>query len=169
MLIQTARLYISPLTFADASFMLELATDPDWLRYIGDRGIHDLDSARGWIETGPMTSFRDHGFALDRVALKQDDTPIGICGLLQRDDLSGPELGFALLPAFRGRGYATEAAGAVIRQTRDQLSQLPRLSAIVTPDNLASRNLLGKLGFVRDGDYRPASGDLKLERYRIEL
>ena len=149
--------------------MLALATDPDWLRYIGDRGIHDLDSARGWIESGPMTSYHEHGFALYRVSLERDDTPIGVCGLLQRDNLPGPELGFALLPAYRRQGYAREAAEAVIEQARASRPELSRLYAIVTPDNLASHRLLGKLGFDRDSDYRPDNGHSSVERYRIEL
>lgn len=166
---QTARLRISKLMPADAGFILELATDPDWLRYIGDRGIRDIDSARNWIETGPMASYRKHGFGLDRLALGQDDIPIGICGLLQRENMPGPELGFALLPAHRGRGYAREAAEAVVDQLRKGRPELRRLYALVTPDNLPSGNLLSKLGFVRDGDYRPDSANSLLQRYRLDL
>ncbi|MDJ0776608.1 MAG: GNAT family N-acetyltransferase [Gammaproteobacteria bacterium] len=166
---QTARLRIRKLMPADAGFILELATDPDWLRYIGDRGIRDLDSARNWIESGPMTSYRKHGFGLDRLGLGQDDIPIGICGLLQRENTVGPELGFALLPAHRGRGYAREAAAAVIEQLRKDRPELGRLYALATPDNLPSGNLLRKLGFVRDDDYRPDSANALLQRYRLDL
>ena len=169
MRIKTARLTIRPLTLADASFMLELASDPEWLRYIGDRGIHDLASARNWIESGPMTSCREHGFGLHRVGLGHDDTPIGICGLLQRDGRVGPELGFALLPAFRGLGYAREAAEAIIEQTRRDNLGLSPIYAIVTPDNLTSKALLDRLGFVPDGDAFADSGASSLERYRIEI
>ncbi len=169
MRIQTARLTIRPLNLADASFMLELATDPDWLRYIGDRGIHDLASARNWIESGPMTSCRDHGFGLHRVGLGHDDTAIGICGLLQRDGRVGPELGFALLPAFRGLGYALEAAATTLANTRQDNPALFPIYAIVTADNLASKALLDQLGFVPDGDASSDNDAALLERYRIEL
>ena len=169
MRIQTARLRIGHLTLDAARFMFDLATDPDWLRYIGDRGIHDLDGARHWIETGPMASYRDHGFGLNRLGLVGDDTPIGICGLLQRDNRVGPEIGFALLPAFRGQGYAREAAAAIIDQARQQRPALFPIYAIVTPDNLASRRLLAKLGFVLESDYRPQGGDSTVERYQLEL
>ena len=167
--IETRRLQLRRLRKSDAALILELVNDPDWLRYIGDRGVHDLDSARTWIESGPLASYRRHGFGLNRVARKSDSAAIGICGLLQRDDLDSPDLGFALLPAFRGQGYARDAASAVIDEARDAASELSHLYAFLTPDSRPSRKLLHKLGFVRDGDYRPRDATAALHLYRIEL
>jgi RimJ/RimL family protein N-acetyltransferase len=90
--------------------------------------------------------YRRYGFGLNRVALKAGDRPVGICGLLRREALPEADLGFALLPGFRGQGYACEAAQAVVGHGFEQLG-LPRIVAIVTPRNRPSRRLLRSLGF----------------------
>jgi RimJ/RimL family protein N-acetyltransferase len=69
-----------------------------------------------------------------------------MCGLLQRPELPGPDLGFAFLPAFRAQGYAFEAASAVMADARARLG-LETLLAIVNPENGASIRLLARLGF----------------------
>jgi len=69
-----------------------------------------------------------------------------MCGLVKRDTLEHPDLGFAFLPEAWGKGYAFEAASAVLKHTQDALS-LSRILAITNPDNDASIKLLGRLGF----------------------
>lgn len=144
--LETARLRLSPLSADDAEFILGLLNEPSFLRFIGDRGVRTMDDARRYIEEGPVASYARHGFGLLRVALKADDTPIGICGVLKRDTLPEPDLGFSLLPAYWDRGYAREAASAVIQQARRELG-LGLILAITSVDNEPSIRLLGKLGF----------------------
>src|ERR1700741_2419628 len=55
------------------------------------------------------------------VQFKASGQPIGVCGLVRREFLPGPDLGFALLPEFVGRGYATEAAHAGLRHAQHTL------------------------------------------------
>ena len=73
------------------------------------------------------------------------------------------DLGFAFLPQFRGRGYAIEAASAVLAYGKSCLG-LSRVVAILTPGNPRSARLLGKLGFQREGSARlqPDAEDLQL-------
>jgi RimJ/RimL family protein N-acetyltransferase len=87
------------------------------------------------------------GFGFNRVALKHCDTPIGICGFIKRDSLDHIDLGFAFLPDFRGKGFALEAARAVIDHGQ-QLLNLSQIVAIVNPANIASKKLLQKPEFV---------------------
>ncbi|MET0225207.1 MAG: GNAT family N-acetyltransferase [Dokdonella sp.] len=143
--IETPRLVLRELVDDDAAFILELVNDPAWLRYIGDKGVRDLDGARGYIASGPRASYARFGFGLWRVELKEGARPIGLCGLLKRDTLDDVDIGYAFLPGFNGQGYAFEAAEATSRHARDVL-QLARLVAIVSPDNRASIRLLEKLG-----------------------
>jgi len=89
---------------------------------------------------------RATGRGLLRVGLKSGDTPIGICGVLKRDTLPEPDLGFSLLPAWWSMGYAQEAASAVMRHARGALG-VGRILAITSVDNESSIKLLGKLGF----------------------
>ncbi len=143
--IETARLVLRELADDDAAFILELVNDPAWLRHIGDKGVRDLDGARGYIANGPHASYARFGFGLWRVELKDGGTPIGLCGLIKRDTLDDVDIGYALLPQFAGHGYAFEAAEATRRHAREVL-QLRRLVAIVSPHNAASIKLLEKLG-----------------------
>jgi RimJ/RimL family protein N-acetyltransferase len=143
--LETQRLALRRFTPDDARFVLELVNDPDWLRYIGDRGVRNLDDARGYIEKGPMAMYARHGFSLYCVELKSDGTPIGMCGLLKRETLEDVDIGFAFLPQFRARGYAREAAQATLAYGASVLG-LTRIVATTTPDNDASGALLGRIG-----------------------
>jgi RimJ/RimL family protein N-acetyltransferase len=142
----TPRLTLRELTPEDAGFMLALLNDEAFLRYIGDRGVRTVAEAERYIAAGPIASYERHGYGLYLAAIEASGEPIGICGLVRRDTLPEPDLGFALLPAFRGQGYAVEAAAAVVAHARDAL-RLPRLLAITSQDNDASMALLSKLGF----------------------
>ncbi len=143
--IQTDRLILRRLCADDAAFILELVNDPDWLRYIGDKGVRNLDDARGYIENGPVASYARHGFGLWRVERRDDGTPIGMCGLIKRDTLEDVDIGFAYLPRFRGCGYAREAARATLAYAAESIG-LRRVVAITSPDNAASGRLLEAIG-----------------------
>ncbi|MFZ5494090.1 MAG: GNAT family N-acetyltransferase [Verrucomicrobiota bacterium] len=145
MLLETDRLLIRELTPADAAFILELLNEPAFIQYIGDKGVRDLAGAEKYIREGPLASYAKHGFGLWCVMLP-DHTPIGMCGLLKREFLDHPDLGFAFLARHRGQGYAHEAASAVLRHAREHL-KLTTLHAITAFKNPDSVKLLGKLGF----------------------
>jgi RimJ/RimL family protein N-acetyltransferase len=144
--LSTPRLRLSPFTLDDAPFVLELVNDPDWLRYIGDRNVRGLEDARRYLREGPIASYARNGFGLLRVALATTAEPVGMCGMVRRDTLPGPDLGFAFLPRYRGHGYAREAVDAVLADARERL-RLDRILAITTPDNAGSIALLEKAGF----------------------
>jgi ribosomal-protein-alanine N-acetyltransferase len=144
--LETDRLVLRPLTFDDAPFILELLNDPDWLRYIGDKGVRTLEDARRYIETGPIESYAKNGFGMLLVELRSDRTPAGLCGLVRRDVLPGPDLGYAFLPAYRRSGYAREAVKAVLRFAREAAG-LDRVLAITSPANERSIGVLEHFGF----------------------
>lgn len=142
---ETERLILRRLEPGDAAFIVELLNDPDWLRYIGDKGVRTLDDARAYLENGPIAMYARHGFGLYCVELKSDSTPIGMCGLIKRDTLPDVDIGFAFLPQYRARGYAREAAQATLAHGRDAIG-LKRVVAITSPDNDASGRLLQAIG-----------------------
>ena len=142
---ESARLRLRQLLDTDAPFILELLNEPDFIRNIGDRRIRTLEDARSYIQHGPMVSYSQHGFGLFLVELRENAAPIGICGLLKRDYLDDIDVGFALRESYRGRGYAFEAAAAVMRHGREDLG-INRIVAITSPDNDASMKVLRKLG-----------------------
>jgi ribosomal-protein-alanine N-acetyltransferase len=143
--LETERLRLRRLTPDDAPFIVELLNDPLFLRFVGDKGVRDRAGAEQYIRQGPMASYARHGFGLFHVATKDGDAPIGMCGLLKREILEDVDIGFAYLPQFGGRGYATEAAAAVMDYGRTTLG-LKRIVAITAPDNAASQNVLKKIG-----------------------
>ncbi len=162
--IETRRLKIRWLEVGDAPFIYTLVNDPTWIRYIGDKNVSNLEDAKAYIETGPLEMYRNLGFGLNHVSLKEDGTPIGICGLLKRETLDDVELGFAFLPEFRRQGYAFEAATAILDYGRIKLG-ISRIVAILTPDNVASRKLLCKLGFEFENSFQKEPNLDKLNLY----
>src|ERR1051326_2497227 len=111
---ETARLKLRELGADDAAFILELVNEPGWLRFVGDRNVHSLDDARGYIARGPAASYEKHGFGLWAVELAASGEPLGMCGLVRRATLEDVDLGFAFLSRHWGQGYAREAAAAVV-------------------------------------------------------
>jgi len=86
---------------------------------------------------------------------------IGVCGFVKRDSLPEPDIGFALLPQYEGKGYAAESARAMMDYGRDRLG-FKRVLAITTLDNKASGRLLEKLGFRFDREVQMGGETLKL-------
>jgi len=165
--IETSRLNLRWLDADDAGFILRLLNDADWLHFIGDKNVANPEQAKTYIENGPRAMYRQQGFGLNRVALRENDTPIGICGLLQRETLQYSDLGFAFLPAFRRQGYAYEAARAVL-QDGFTTFDMPRIAAVLNPANLASAKLLRKLGFRLDKKIQMEPKQAFLDLYLID-
>ena len=144
--LETERLSLRQFTVDDAQFILTLVNEPSFLRYIGDKKVRNLEDARQYILNGPVASYERNGFGQCVVELKDSRTPIGMSGLLKREELPDPDIGFALLPEFRNKGFAFEVAAAVLQYAGDRLG-LERILAITTLDNDASIALLTRLGF----------------------
>ena len=144
--LKTERLILRELNADDAPFMLALLTDPGFLRNVGDRGVHTLDQAREYIIAGAIASYRQHGFGLWAVRRVDDPACIGVCGLIRRETLDDVDIGYALLPEWRGQGYALEASEACMELGQQRFG-LQRIVAITSQDNPASVRLLEKLGF----------------------
>lgn len=141
----TPRLRLERFGEDDAAFILRLVNEPAWLHYIGDKGVRTLEDARGYLRNGPMAMYERHGHGLYRIDHAGSGTPIGMCGLIKRDNLADVDIGYALLPEHCGQGYAEEAARATLQLARERFG-LRRVVAIVTPGNARSTQLLLKLG-----------------------
>ena len=142
---ETERLVLREMTPADAPFLHALLTDRDFLTHVGDRGVKTLEDAARVIPERYMAGYARDGFGVYVVIERASGTPLGMAGLVNRDGLDNVDLGYAFLPAARGRGYAVEAARAVIDWADAQ--GITPLLAIVNPDNGRSIAVLEKLGF----------------------
>ena len=162
----TQRLILRRLDIDDAAFMLRLVNEPSWLRHIGDKGVRSIGDAERYILNGPVKMYADMGFGLYLVALKEQQQPIGICGLIKRQALEDVDLGFALAAEYCGNGYAYEAAVATLAHGRTDFG-LRRIVAITAADNAASIGLLEKLGFEWQRKIRLAPDSAELELYAL--
>src|SRR5690349_16881544 len=111
-IIETERLILREFTIEDDQFILELLNSPGWLRFIGDRGVRNLNDASNYLQSRIIGSYELNGFGLWMMVVKETNTAVGLCGLIKRDGLDDVDIGFALLPGFEGNGYAWEAASA---------------------------------------------------------
>lgn len=165
--LETERLTLHRLSDAsqsDCAFVLRLLNDPDFLRFIGDRGVHELADAAPYLRRGPMASYAANDFGLLRVQRKSDGASIGMCGLVRREPLAHPDLGYALLPEYRSQGYVAEAGAAVLADAHARLHQSTIL-AVVVPENLPSIRTLRALGFNWRQDLRLPGDDTLLHLY----
>lgn len=152
------------MALSDAAFFLRLLNEPSWLENIGDRGVRSGADAESYIRKNIWGQYETHGYGMYLVETPAMPTPIGLCGLVKREFLSSPDLGFALLPEWVGNGYAAEAAGAVIEHAESRLG-IERLYAIVNRRNQRSLRLLERLGFRHEGPVQiPPAGE-EIERF----
>lgn len=155
--LQTERLMLRKLTLDDTDFIIELVNSPGWLQYIGYRNIHTTEDAEKYLQDGPLKSYELNGYGLLLIQLKTTKAPIGMCGLIKRDALPLPDLGYALLPAHEGKGYITEATSSYLAYVQQHF-YLPKLLAITNLDNEKSIRVLEKLHFAFER-YMNMSGD----------
>lgn len=166
--LETDRLIVRWLSIEDAEFILQLLNEPSWLRFIGDKGVRSLKDARNYILNGPVEMYSRLGFGLYLVELKEEVASIGICGLIKRDSLEDIDIGFAFLPKFWGRGYAYEAASAVMEYGRKTFG-LTRLVAITSTDNYISAGLLEKLGFNFERMIKLSDDSEEIKLFAVDL
>lgn len=162
----TDRLRLRWLTEDDAALMLAMWNDPDFIRHVGDRRIRSLPEALQAMRDGLLKLYDDYGYGPYLLEPLEGGPPMGICGLFKRDNLEYPDIGYGLLPRYRGRGYALEAASAVLKHVRNDLG-LPQIKAIVSQANRSSVRLLEKLGMQAEATLRMPGEDEDVVLYGI--
>ena len=143
--ITTKRLAFTNITEEDALFMLELVNTDGWLKFIGDRNVHSEQEAISYIKK--ILDNKSINYWVIRI--KETGIPIGVLSFNKRDFLDFFDLGFSLLPSFKSKGYAYEAANALINELPLKHFE-STIVALTNPDNEVSINLLKKLGFQLD-------------------
>jgi len=143
--LETERLILRQQTIQDAGFLLELMNEPGFIKYVADRGLRTTTDAAEYLREKIIPSYEKFGFGFYRVELKECGTPVGICGLMKRETLEAVDVGFSILERFCGKGYAFEAAAAVMDYGRTVLG-LREIVGVTAPDNRVSIRLLEKLG-----------------------
>ncbi len=158
--LETDRLLIRPLTRNDSKFMLKLLNTEGWLQFIGDRNVKNEADANNYIEQIAGTA----KYFYNVFALKETGQPIGIVTFLERDNQEHPDIGFALLQEFEGKGYAFEASSRYLDELKNT-GQYENIIGITYTDNFKSIKLLTKLGLKHELDYEEA--EKSFSRYSI--
>jgi len=153
----TERLTYRRVNVDDDAFILALLTSPGWLKFIGDRGVSDLASARRYIKEKIFPAYRQPGGGPFLAIRKTDGVVLGNVGTYQRPGLNRPDFGFAFLPEYHSQGFAHEASLAGLDYAKKYGHQ--EVLAITLPDNAPSLKLLTKLGFQRQPDLVTLPGD----------
>jgi len=161
--LETLRLHIRKLEVSDAAFIHTLVNTPNWIRYIGDKGIHSVEAAADYIYS--ILSHQQKHYWV--VSYKADQIPIGILTFMQRDHLEYPDFGFAFLPSFTRQGYAYEGCVALLSQLF-LCGAFHDVFAITLIHNTASIGLLQKLGFVKWNMIEVAGEQLYTFRLNID-
>lgn len=150
-MLETGRLRLRPLRASDAVLQRELWSERDDRVPAHRRLSPDGHPTIAELEERIRAGARGHSIGLLAVEVIASRDVIGCCGLI--DSVHGaaeqPEIAFELLRRAWGRGYATEAAGAVVGWA--DAAGVPRLLATVREWNTASRRVLDKLGFEETG------------------
>ncbi|MCC5994829.1 MAG: GNAT family N-acetyltransferase [Oceanicaulis sp.] len=140
----TARLALRPLRLADAPFLALEGGRPEVARMVARVPSPSLVQGAELFVTA-MQASEDAGHDLVRmITARRDGRRLGVIGLHGR----GPDvrdLGYWLACSFWGRGYAGEAAAAMVELARAR--GLSRLTAGHFCDNPASARVLERLGF----------------------
>ncbi|MEZ4910106.1 MAG: GNAT family N-acetyltransferase [Saprospiraceae bacterium] len=143
---ETERLYLRPVNETDAAFILTLFNSPSWRANIGERNVHTVEEAENYIRVKMISQIERLGFGNYTLSLKANGNKIGVCGLFDRPNLEGIDLGYALLDDYTAQGYATEAAKCIMKAGLEDF-HLDMLLAITKPSNKASQRVLEKIGF----------------------
>ncbi|OQP73560.1 acetyltransferase [Xanthomonas phaseoli pv. syngonii LMG 9055] len=147
----------------DAEAMLALVNDPAFIA-----GIRTREQAREHVREWAQAHQQQHGFAHWALEMRDGSAFMGTLGLLCRETLPVPHIGFALLPAYRGKGYVTEAGRAVLEHARQGLG-LTQVCAIVSPGNAESIRALEALGLRYDSLRVLSPGTEAVAYYTIDL
>ncbi len=150
-LLETPRLLLRPFGSGDAALVHAVYSDPEVMRYVATGPMADIAEHRAAAAglRRPPAAARLLVLGGDRA--RSSGTLIGDAGLY-RTPAGEVELGYTLGAAWWGRGYATEAAGALARRPRSRSSRSQEVIALAEPANVASLHVLEKLGMRRDGE-----------------
>jgi RimJ/RimL family protein N-acetyltransferase len=143
------RLELRPFTARDAGAAHDvLYGDPEVMRYVAEGPLSNADATSALVGAYAQRAVT-HAWSFWAVCERDSGALIGDAGMWP-SDRGEPELGYTLARSAWGRGYATEAARAVVDLAFGEAG-LDHVVALTHPDNSSSMRVLTKLGFDRVG------------------
>jgi len=142
--IESDRLRLRRFTLNDVPNVLRLSSDPSVHDAAEELGSNEAEAATYINKQLALADFEPGALFDLAIALRDNDELIGMTTLVLGDGTA--EVGYALHSNFRGNGYVTEAARALVAHAFTQLG-VTRIHAEIEPENLASRAVIERLGF----------------------
>lgn len=144
MILETERLYMREMEHSDFSALCRMLQDEE-VMYAYEGAFTD-DEAKEWLDK-QICRYREFGFGLWAVILKETDEMIGQCGITMQTwkDRQLLEIGYLFQKAFWHMGYATEAAKACKLYAFHNL-KADEVFSIIRDTNTASRNVAVRNG-----------------------
>ena len=140
----TERLTLRPLTLDDIEWFAAMRGDADIMRYIGANGAVPRQVAEERLDRH-VACWNERGLGMFGARQHGEEAPVGWAGLQPLEGTDEIEVGYAFAKPWWGRGFATEAATALVRWGFEELG-LERIVAVAYPENEPSRRVMDKLG-----------------------
>lgn len=164
---QTERLICRHADFGDEDFFIELLNNPDYIRFVRDRGVKDIKDATKYIQNQVRPQIEEKGYGAYLMIEKGTGAKIGIVGLFHREGLNVPDIGFSMLSKFYKKGFMLEAATKMMELAFKNLP-FDKICAITVEENKSSRSLIEKLGMqLVQTDLTIPNDDHKLYLYEL--
>ena len=152
-LIETPRLRMRQFTMDDVEAVYEFSTNESVTCFTGDVGfIQTRQDAEHVIRDIWIAEYEKYGYARYALIHKEENRVIGFCGLKYEPELGSPDIGYRMLPDYWGKGLGTEACQAILNYAKEVLG-LGKIVAEVVIENIASNQILQKLGFIHKNTY----------------
>jgi|APLak6261662433_1056034.scaffolds.fasta_scaffold00364_6 RimJ/RimL family protein N-acetyltransferase len=145
-ILTTERLYLKEFTIDDAQLLIDLNSDPEVTRYTGDGPVKDITEAKRILTDIIFPQYKNK-MGRWAVYLNTTDEFIGWCGVKYVEEEKEYDLGYRFYKKHWGKGYASEAASAVMNYALNTL-QLKEIIGRAAIDNKASIAVLKKMGMV---------------------
>ncbi|AOT10519.1 GNAT family N-acetyltransferase [Pseudoalteromonas luteoviolacea] len=153
----TLRCRVRKATINDVSFIIQLLNQQSFIKNIGDKRVKDEPSAKEYIKQAFLMQYELERCAPYIVCLTSGEA-IGIAGFYQRSYLQNPDLGYAFIDEYTGKGYAKEVCQQLLIVAHQHF-KLTQLHAVTDINNISSKKLLNKLGFKQVGKIHVQSTD----------
>lgn len=157
-ILETERLWVRESTLSDVEDFYRIYQEPSITRYM-ENLFPEKEAEQAYMKAYIDQIYGFYGYGLWSVVLKESGQVIGRAGLSVREGYDVPELGFVIEAGQQGKGLASEVCTAILRYARQELA-FDRVQALVREENLISKHLLARLGFLyekkvqeKDGEY----------------
>ena len=149
-ILETERLIMRPFQMGDEVSVLEFSSNPKTQEHTGDILRTSLEEVIDIIQNVWLSDYEKYGYGRFAVIYKPDNKLIGFCGFKYLPELNETDLGYRFLPEYWGMGIATESSIKMLEYGFSVL-KLSNVFGTVFPQNIASSNVLKKLGFTYKG------------------